>query len=53
MTPGYPILQELIDRFGGYDKITAEGWAQYDAAVAAWHVEYRKGLPTPPAKRRP
>jgi hypothetical protein len=28
-------LQELVESFGGHDKITAEAWAQFDAAVAA------------------
>ena len=29
-----PCLSDWIKRFGGYAKITAEGWAEYDAAMA-------------------
>jgi hypothetical protein len=32
-----PGLHDRIQRFGGYSKITAEGWDEYDAAMA----EYR------------
>ena len=29
-------LQDLIDRFGGYNRVTPKAWAEYDAAVEAW-----------------
>jgi hypothetical protein len=29
-----PDLQELVARFGGYDRITPEAWAEYDREVA-------------------
>ena len=28
----------LLERFGGYDKITPEAWAQYYADYAAWQI---------------
>jgi hypothetical protein len=31
-----PRLGDWIKRFGGYANITAEGWAEYDAAMAKW-----------------
>ncbi len=31
-----PDLQELIRRYGGYDKITAEAWAEWDREKAEW-----------------
>jgi hypothetical protein len=34
----YPDLQALVDRFGGYDKITPEAWAEHDAAVARYRA---------------
>jgi hypothetical protein len=36
-----PDLQQLVERFGGYDKITAEAWAAYDAAMAEWQLMRR------------
>jgi hypothetical protein len=39
--PSHPDLQELVARFGGYDKITEEAWAQHDAAMAAWMESLR------------
>jgi hypothetical protein len=36
-----PDLQELVKRFGGFDKITPEAWAEYDAAVAKWQARRR------------
>jgi hypothetical protein len=29
-------LQELVAKYGGYDKVTKEGWAEYDAAMAEY-----------------
>ena len=39
----WPELQDLIDRFGGYNRITAESWAEYAAAVEAWQPLARRG----------
>jgi hypothetical protein len=36
-----PDLQELVARFGGYRKITAEAWAEFDAAIDAYHRRRR------------
>jgi hypothetical protein len=36
-----PDLQELVARFGGYPKITAEAWARFDADIAAYHRRRR------------
>jgi hypothetical protein len=37
-----PDLGELVERFGGYHKITPEGWAEWDAAVAEFHERLRR-----------
>jgi hypothetical protein len=34
---GMPDLQKLVELFGDYSKITPEAWAQWDAAVTAYH----------------
>jgi hypothetical protein len=31
-----PDLLELVRRFGGYNKITAEAWEEFDRAMADW-----------------
>jgi hypothetical protein len=36
-----PDLQELVRRFGGYDKITPEAWEEYDRAMAEWQERRR------------
>jgi hypothetical protein len=36
-----PDLQKLVERFGGYDRITPEAWAEHDAAMAQWHIDRR------------
>jgi hypothetical protein len=36
-----PDLQELVARFGGYDKITPEGWEQHHRASADWQEQRR------------
>jgi len=41
---GPPDLQELLARFGGYDKITPEAWAAYDKAMAVWQRRRRERL---------
>jgi hypothetical protein len=40
--PPVPDLQELVRRFGGYNKITAEGWAQHDADTARYMAWVRR-----------
>ena len=35
-----PDLQELVAKHGGYNKITPEAWAAYDAAMEAWRKRY-------------
>jgi hypothetical protein len=35
--PPAPDLQTLVERFGGYDKITPERWAEHDEAMHQWH----------------
>jgi hypothetical protein len=39
--PRAPDLQALVERFGGYAKIPAEAWKEYDAAMAQWHIDRR------------
>jgi hypothetical protein len=34
-------LHKLVERFGGYDRITAEAWAAFDAGIAAYHKRVR------------
>jgi hypothetical protein len=36
-----PDLQELVARFGGYNKITPEAWAEYDQ-VAEYQARRRE-----------
>jgi hypothetical protein len=36
-----PDLQALVTAHGGYDKITPEAWAAYDAAMAEWQERRR------------
>ena len=31
-----PDLQELVQQYGGYDKITPEAWAEYNLALIEW-----------------
>jgi hypothetical protein len=38
-----PDLQELVAAFGGYDKITLEGWAAWDRANAEYQ-QYRRDV---------
>jgi hypothetical protein len=35
-----PDLQELVRKYGGYNKITAEAWAEWDRDVEAWRKRY-------------
>ena len=36
-----PSLQDLVAKFGGYDKITPQAWAEYDAMMDDWKRRYR------------
>jgi hypothetical protein len=36
-----PDLQELVRKFGSYNRITADGWHEYDAAMEDWKRRYR------------
>jgi hypothetical protein len=44
MTKRPPHLQDLVARFGGYDKITPGAWVEYDRAMAEWHVRRRAAI---------
>jgi hypothetical protein len=37
-----PSLQALVAEHGGYDRISAEVWAEYDAAMASWQTRRRE-----------
>jgi hypothetical protein len=39
-----PDLQTLIALHGGYDRVRPEAWAEFDQAMAEWHLR-RRGLP--------
>jgi hypothetical protein len=55
---GPPDLHEFIRRFGGYAKVTPEGWAEWDLLNAQYQARHRKidpdekaflaSLPKPP-----
>jgi hypothetical protein len=36
-------LQDLVEKFGGYDKITHEAWKKYDADLKVWQAQIRFG----------
>jgi hypothetical protein len=36
-----PCLQKLVDQYGGYDKITLEGWAQFFSEMRGWKSRLR------------
>jgi hypothetical protein len=36
-----PDLQELVKRAGGYHRITAEQWAEFDRQMAEWQARRR------------
>jgi hypothetical protein len=40
-SPRPPDLQELVARFGAYNRITPEAWVEWDRAVADYHVRRR------------
>jgi hypothetical protein len=44
-----PTLNRLIERFGGYNNITAEAWDQNDEAMKDWMRRYRLRNNTQPA----
>ena len=37
-----PSLQALVAAHGGYDRITAEAWAGYDAEMKMWQAQRRE-----------
>jgi hypothetical protein len=39
-----PSLQRLVIDHGGYDRITPEAWAKFDAEMAAWKADVRAGV---------
>jgi hypothetical protein len=39
-----PDLQELVQRWGGYDRIPPEAWSEYDLALAEWRNMRRGAL---------
>jgi hypothetical protein len=45
-----PDLGELIDRFGSYDKITPEAWAEHDRLMAEYQLARRTQPYQTPAK---
>jgi hypothetical protein len=40
--PKPPDLQEYVVRFVGYNKITPEGWAEYDRSMAEYQQRRRE-----------
>jgi hypothetical protein len=36
-----PDLQDLVRRYGGYDKIPSTAWIDWDQRVADWRARYR------------
>lgn len=40
--PVAPDLQELVAKYGGYNKITAEAWAQFDEQMATYQGWIRR-----------
>ena len=42
-----PDLQALVERHGGYDRITAEAWREHDAAMTRFHARVRGPAPLP------
>jgi hypothetical protein len=50
-------LQELVAEFGGYHRIPAEAWAQYDAALRAcraWlDTQHPRKWKSPKRRRKP
>jgi hypothetical protein len=58
--PKAPDLQKLVERHGGYDKITPEAWRRFDADMTGWQRARRiytagrvnEPTNTEPARRR-
>ena len=48
-----PNLQDLVARYGGYDKIPPEAWARWDAANAEWQQRRRMIVREENARSRP
>jgi hypothetical protein len=47
-SPRPPCLQELVARFGTYDRISVEAWAEHDAAIAKWQALRLLAMGLPP-----
>jgi hypothetical protein len=41
--PPPPSLQDLVEQFGGYDKILREVWEKYDVDRKAWQDQIGAG----------
>jgi hypothetical protein len=39
-----PRLLDLVRKFGGYDKITPEGWADWDRETAEYRADVATGV---------
>jgi hypothetical protein len=46
-----PDLQELVTRYGGYDKIPPDAWAAYDLAMEKWQSA-RRGFAANPQRSK-
>jgi hypothetical protein len=33
-----PALQDLVQRYGGYHRVPADAWAQFDLDIADWQA---------------
>jgi hypothetical protein len=34
-------LQALVEKFGGYQNITPQAWAEHDESMRQWHIARR------------
>jgi hypothetical protein len=48
-----PSLMDLVTRFGGYDKITREAWADYDREMKDYRADLASGALWEPAEDPP
>jgi hypothetical protein len=46
-----PDLQQFVRAHGGYDKVSAEAWAWWDAQVRAWQERRRLAYGPQPRPR--
>ena len=37
-----PSLQQLVERYGGYSRVPAKAWADFDRRMEAWRDAYRR-----------